>query len=139
MTPADRLARIRARAEAADEGPWYISDLDVAWEDHKPIVARLDASVITRHLPSHPPTRTSNNAEFLVHCVEDVPYLLERVAKLQEHIDVSTVSVDEWNALKTRAEALERVAADARTAVHYSRITIELAASIAALDALEQP
>ena len=139
MTPADRLAEIRARAEAADEGTWYISDLDVAWEDHKPIVARLDANVITQHLPSHPPTRTSNNAEFLVHCVEDVPYLLERVAKLQEHIDVSTVSVDEWNALKTRAEALERVAADARTAVHYSRITIGLAASIAALDALEQP
>ena len=119
MTPADRLAEIRARAEAADEGPWYISDLDVAWEDHKPIVARLDASVITRHLPSHPPTRTSNNAEFLVHCVEDVPYLLERVA------------------------ALEKVARAARSIVRTqcacSSHEKPLVVVLAALDALEQP
>jgi predicted nucleotidyltransferase len=46
---------------------------------------------------------------------------------------------DDTDYLLERIEALEKVAADARTAVHYSRITIELAASIAALDALEQP
>ena len=83
MTPADRLAEIRARADAMTLEVGY-PDL-LAW------------------------------ANFQAHAREDVPYLLERI------------------------EALEKVAADARTAVHYSRITIELAASIAALDALEQP
>ena len=41
--------------------------------------------------------------------------------------------------LLARVEELEKVAADARTAVHYSRITTELVASVAALDALKQP
>ena len=112
VTPADRLAEIRARAEAADEGPWYISDLDVAWEDHKPIVARLDASVITRHLPSHPPTRTSNNAEFLVHCVEDVPYLLERVAALEKVAEAARFEHpyyrDRHTTLECALDALEK-------------------------------
>ena len=136
MTPADRLAEIRARAEAAMPPAaecvcYRETDGRSADEWGKcPIGAPcIDAWMRWRLA----------DKDFREHAREDVPYLLERVAKLQEHIDVSTVSVDEWNALKTRAEALERVAADARTAVHYSRITIGLAASIAALDALEQP
>ena len=129
MTPADRLAEIRARAEAATPGPWREprNGLGLGWT----IFPKNSKgwSIAT--------CDSGTDADFIAHAREDVPYLLERVAKLQEHIDVSTVSVDEWNALKVRAEALEAVAEAARFEHPYYRdrqTTLECA-----LDALEQP
>jgi hypothetical protein len=81
------IEQIQARAEAADSEPWFLSDLDTACEDHKPVIARLDASVITRHEPSHPPTRSSPNAQFFLHARTDIPALLAAIDKLTRDLN----------------------------------------------------
>jgi hypothetical protein len=78
------LDAIEARVEAADPAPWYLSDLDTAWEDHKPVIARLDSSVITRHEPSHPPTLSSPNVQFVLHARTDIPALVAELRAARE-------------------------------------------------------
>ena len=83
------LDAIEARAEAADPAPWYLSDLDTAWEDHKPVIARLDSSVITRHEPSHPPTRSSPNVQFVLHARTDIPALVAELRAAREVVEAA--------------------------------------------------
>jgi hypothetical protein len=106
MTQPD-FEQIRARTEAADEGPWYLSDLDTAREDHRPVIARLDLSVISRHEPSHQPTLSSPNAQFFLHAREDIPALLAAIDELTNDL----AEADELNNdLEARNAKLEAVA-----------------------------
>ena len=127
------LDAIEARVEAADPAPWYLSDLDTAWEDHKPVIARLDSSVITRHEPSHPPTLSSPNVQFVLHARTDIPALVAELRAAREVVEAahkwkSALTWDaEWSirpaevgsTLQRKSELLEALAAPAGAHVHY--------------------
>jgi len=100
------LDAIEARAEAADPAPWYLSDLDTAWEDHKPVIARLDSSVITRHEPSHPPTLSSPNVQFIAHARADIPALVAELRAAREVVEAAAQRIGGSHAMVCDAYAL---------------------------------
>jgi hypothetical protein len=124
----DRLAEIRARAEAATPGPWTAEfvfaederdrpDLEHYWDDHSEWAYnaepfRIEGPMVVEN--GEFSALSGPDADFIAHAREDVPYLLERV------------------------EALEKVAQEARE-VAETITDPALAWLRAALDALEKP
>ena len=76
MTAADRLNEIEARANAATEGPWFVSD-DAVWVDR----GEGNADGITGPLAPW----CFGEAEFIAHARTDVPAL---VAALRAVLDL---------------------------------------------------
>lgn len=72
MTAADRLDEIEARANAATEGPWFVSD-DAVWVDR----GEGNADGITGPLAPW----CFGEADFIAHSRTDVPWLIEQVRK----------------------------------------------------------
>lgn len=109
MTPDDlaRVADIRARADAATDGPWtfYLDDLwhgataeelteaDAAevWEDS--VVANRPHDS-WGHL-FHGDCKRPEDAEFIAAARADVPWLLDRLAAETERADVAEAAVSE--------------------------------------------
>ena len=123
------LDAIEARAEAADPAPWYLSDLDTAWEDHKPVIARLDSSVITRHEPSHPPTRSSPNVQFIAHARADIPALVAELRAARADI---TEMAYRGTALSGAVDRLEGIVATQAAELRAAREVVEAAAGFSA-------
>ena len=85
MSAADRLNEIEARANAATEGPWFVSD-DAVWVDR----GEGNADGITGPLAPW----CFGEADFIAHARTDVPAL---VAALRAVLDLA----DRWAAQST--------------------------------------
>ena len=86
MTIETRLAEIRARAEAATEGPWRASLLDgVEYEDGS---SCHRGGIYPSEKGAAPVLNTTNvdrrNAEFIAHARTDLPSLLAAVETVRE-------------------------------------------------------
>lgn len=79
MPPDQRIAEIRAREEAATQGPWEWSCHPWGWQMRAP---DLHCRICTEEFypESLPETvaRQGSDAEFISHARDDVPYLLDR-------------------------------------------------------------
>ena len=77
----ERLAAIRARAEAATPGPWHIEDdSNFKNEEHAGSVVTEQGYYLAKIEPDV--DDADGNAEFIAHAREDVPYLLDLVTAL---------------------------------------------------------
>ncbi|MEV5939892.1 hypothetical protein [Streptomyces sp. NPDC051994] len=78
LTP-EREAEIRARAEAATEGPWHV-------EDHKPSLERLvvDEDGLLSVSLGYLGNSNQPDARFIAHAREDVPALLAELDRVRE-------------------------------------------------------
>lgn len=107
MTTDDRLAAIRVRAEAATDGPWLQLP---PWKT----VPTTRSAIISPNGDIADRIETEEDAEFVAHAREDVPYLLDEVERLREYIDRMPYpsDMDELRADRDRlAAAVERVRA----------------------------
>jgi len=82
MSLDNYLKEVKARSEAATEGPWALHEdmavEDCEWPDHL-IGPRLGPSVAHCYTDSE---KDLNNANFIAHARTDVPVLLEMVVTL---------------------------------------------------------
>ena len=78
MTATDRLNEIEARANAATEGPWFVSD-DAVWVDR----GEGNADGITGPLAPW----CFGEADFIAHARTDVPALVAALRAVMEAID----------------------------------------------------
>lgn len=94
----DELDAIRARAEAATEGPWEVAhraDLDwlsqshlVDSSDHEPgSNVRPEGETDPRWSSVWPCRNAHHDAEFIAHAREDVPALLDEIDRLAAALD----------------------------------------------------
>ena len=84
MTIDTRLAEIRARAEAATEGPWTALGSGVASGDHWHVIASGEA---VAHISSRDGVNEDQrepDAEFIAHARTDLPALLAAVEAVRE-------------------------------------------------------
>lgn len=79
-----RIDEIRARVEAATEGPWVLAN-SCSWrriltEEDRPVVV----PTVSRS-DGHPDLSIPNAAdgEFIAHAREDIPFLLARIEELE--------------------------------------------------------
>lgn len=106
MSDEQRLAKIRARVEAATPGPWK-SECEGDLVTAGPLSLTL-ADFTWRRKPN------PADALFVAHCREDVPYLLALVADLQRVVaDLCEESDAAREAMRYR-RALEEIAARPR-------------------------
>lgn len=95
-TPLD-LDAIRARAEAATEGPWAVAPEDFGphTEGDFPVVDRRADYI--GHSPDDGVRAGFDlpDAEFIAHARTDVPALVEEVERLRERLDLVTCHVCE--------------------------------------------
>ena len=82
MPERDRISEIRARVNAATPGPWTLCDngtevMSVHAEPYGPAVL-----VDTRFFREADNLREREDAAFIAHAREDVPYLLDRITDL---------------------------------------------------------
>ena len=85
-----KLSDIRAREQAATEGPWYVGrdslDCETPWPSR--IIARGGG----KHIAHLAKAGTSEkDAVFLAHSRTDIPYLLDLVERMGKVIDATTV------------------------------------------------
>jgi hypothetical protein len=86
MTEPDRVAEIRQRTEAATPGPW---NLDGPWwhGDGSPVhlITAGDERTAVAIEPPHDdkPSDATGNLLFIAHAREDVPWLLDQLARYQ--------------------------------------------------------
>lgn len=81
MTPADRLAAIRARVEAATPGPWEVHKSDVIRVLPDPTTGEPEPHLVAQSWPV--------DASFIAHARTDIPALLAAVeAALRMHSPV---------------------------------------------------
>ncbi|GGU52138.1 hypothetical protein [Streptomyces lavendofoliae] len=100
---ADRIAEIQARAEAATKGPWFV-------ERHQPTLTRrvvsddhaLDADL------GYLGNSNQFDAEFIAHAREDIPFLLDELARVQAAADELLAERD---AARREVAAMEEMAA----------------------------
>ncbi len=78
---ASRLAAIRARVEAATEGPWEACTWDAMERPH--------VSTANQHNHGHDLPFTPSDAEFIAHAREDVPALLDEVERLTAALEAT--------------------------------------------------
>ena len=85
---ADRLEEIKARADAATEGPWHAWDRGIGWEVHKG-----EGCAPGRRPPCDDlngefrGTFTQPDAKFIAAAREDVPWLVSEIERLTRVID----------------------------------------------------
>lgn len=92
MTP-ERLAAIKARADAATPGPWKTGEDD--FTKHTIYAAKDRATIIVQRRDDSdmfwnsiiPLKQTFSDAAFIAHAREDVPALLEEVERLRKQLD----------------------------------------------------
>ncbi len=81
----DRIAAIRARVERATGGPWYRNVVPGPEPRTSMVVTGADgksvADCIWAKGTYYP--RSQNNAEFICHAREDIPWLLERLTRAE--------------------------------------------------------
>jgi hypothetical protein len=76
---ADRITEITARVGAASKGPWYV-------EAHQPTLTRRvvsDDHMLDADL-GYLGNSNQADAEFIAHAREDIPFLLDELARVQE-------------------------------------------------------
>lgn len=74
-----REEEIRARADAASNGPWWYDGRDIF---HKPTGSNMDQIVIPLPLTWHESQAVPDaDAEFIAHAREDIPWLLDQLDK----------------------------------------------------------
>ena len=95
MSATDRLNEIEARANAATEGPWFVSD-DAVWVDR----GEGNADGITGPLAPW----CFGEADFIAHARADVPWLIEQVRKRDNALRAVLDLIDSRG--KQAAEAL---------------------------------
>lgn len=83
---SDRVEQIRARAEAATEGPWVIDSTEPSiWSPRVIVIGNYTAADLYES-----PAWEDGTAEdlgFIAHAREDVPWLLAEVERLQRDVD----------------------------------------------------
>lgn len=86
MTP-EQLAEIKARCEAATEGPWeiYVPKQSNGWARLVPSGDR-EHDIMTCYSCVYPLDMDKNNADFIAHARQDIPALLEYIATLSEEV-----------------------------------------------------
>ena len=90
---ADRLAEIRARAEAATPGPWTLGPCSHGGQ----ILQRGDdSSRETRHPQTYLQIVPDSDAEFIAHARTDIPYLLGRIEHLEHLRDDAEMRDDDY-------------------------------------------
>jgi hypothetical protein len=76
----DRVAAIRARAEAATRGPWWTEGVPAVYakipKGRPNGEGIIDCVYYGRKVPE-----AQANAEFIAHAREDIPWLLEQLAR----------------------------------------------------------
>jgi hypothetical protein len=105
MTPqpnprAERLAEIRARESKATKGPWRAC----AWDPMERPHVHKDAPSDTHCGPRGDLPLTGEDAEFIAHAREDIPFLLAELDMLQQRLDGMFATAD--NYARNRNEAL---------------------------------
>ncbi|MFB7548541.1 hypothetical protein [Streptomyces sp. NPDC056154] len=76
-----RLAEIEARAAAATPGPWQNDQAEI--HQGMPDAPDIWVAWIGEALDIDDQPQSNNNAAFIAHAREDIPYLLDRVAELE--------------------------------------------------------
>ena len=99
-----RIAEIKTRANAATPGPWCVDSICV-------ISPLLDIYI------TEPDSR--NDAEFIAHSREDIPYLCKRLRAAEAERDelkaeVESLKNDAWNEAVERADLEDLYAEKAR-------------------------
>ena len=85
MTTAERIKEIRERAEKATVGPW----VTVSCSHGGRILTRGDTNVgrKERHPQTYIQIVPREDAHFIAHAREDIPWLLERVEELEKEVE----------------------------------------------------
>src|SRR5262245_46458349 len=88
MIPDDELAAIRARSEAATEGPWRAEESTDTWTLHGgPIGAHQILKAPKRHTSYAEYWPNDADAEFIAHARTDVPRLLIELDQRTEQLE----------------------------------------------------
>ncbi|UYL86607.1 hypothetical protein SEA_RADFAD_50 [Arthrobacter phage RadFad] len=106
----DRLDAIQERVDAATEGPWMWSPEEDTWGDCGPNLETVKRGPVYSDgsqgaeeqiigswgHDANGITVATNDAEFIAHAREDVPYLLDLARKQQTALEVVGKLADKW-------------------------------------------
>jgi hypothetical protein len=134
---SERIEEIKGRLENIRPGPWvrnkHRGDLDMVrqanWtgcEDPRHddcAIAQFTSPEVAIVRPGHPEYDAAPNAEFIAHAREDIPYLLQKVEKLEkENLRRSgeLEALDEENArLQSKLERRDQQIAEIRQGAEF--------------------
>jgi hypothetical protein len=99
---SEELAAIRARVEAATPGPWHNAGYPLKGIDGPEVMAAGDAHLLTMVC------RPSDNedATFIAHARQDVPVLLDEVARLAAEVERLTTALEAGRTKRRAADAV---------------------------------
>jgi hypothetical protein len=88
----ERIAEIQARCEAATAAPWVVEELDGYITGH--VTAKVhdycgnSGRAARRDSVTHSDSMIQRDADFIAHAREDVPWLLDEIARLAESVEI---------------------------------------------------
>lgn len=90
-----RLEEIKARVEAATDGPWEWIGKDLETKDYKgPSILEFECETSFGLSGASPNLLAKeSDKEFIVHAREDIPYLLDRIKDLEAKLAVANENI----------------------------------------------